>query len=52
VWLARCPDDARAIGQRAAEYIREHHSPARVAGMYWRALTDCYHKTKSAVNAV
>jgi glycosyltransferase involved in cell wall biosynthesis len=51
VWLARCPDDARAIGQRAAGYIREHHSPARVAGLYWRALTDCYHKTKLAVNA-
>ncbi|MBV9771607.1 MAG: hypothetical protein JOZ32_18700, partial [Bryobacterales bacterium] len=49
VWLARFPDDARAIGQRAAEYIRERHSPARVAGLYWRALTDCYHKTKSAV---
>ncbi len=37
VWLARCPDDARAIGQRAAGHIREHHSPARVAGLYWRA---------------
>ena len=52
VWLARCPDDARAIGQRAAGHIREHHSPQRVARLYWRALTDCYHRTKSAVNAV
>jgi glycosyltransferase involved in cell wall biosynthesis len=52
VWLARCPDDCRAIGQRAAEHIREHHAPARVAGLYWRALTDCYHKSKSAVKAV
>src|SRR6202012_2272827 len=42
VWLARCPDDARAIGQRAAEHIREHHAPDRVAKLYCRALTDCY----------
>jgi glycosyltransferase involved in cell wall biosynthesis len=48
VWLARCPGDARAIGQRAAEHIGEHHAPAHVAGLYWRALTDCYHKGKSA----
>jgi hypothetical protein len=47
VWLARCPDDARAIGQRAAEHIREHHAPDRVAKLYCRALTDCYHKSKS-----
>jgi glycosyltransferase involved in cell wall biosynthesis len=52
VWLARCPDAARAIGQRAAAHIREHHAPARVAKLYWQALTDCYHKSKSAVNAV
>lgn len=52
VWLARCPDDARAIGQRAAEHIREHHAPARVAALYWRALEDCYHKSNSAVKAV
>jgi hypothetical protein len=47
VWLARCPGDSRAIGQRAADHIREHHAPARVAGLYWRALTDCYHEGKS-----
>lgn len=47
VWLARCPGDARAIGQRAEEHIREHHAPARVANLYWRALADCYHKSKS-----
>jgi hypothetical protein len=52
VWLARFPDDARAIGQRAAEYIREHHAPARVAALYWRAIEDCYHKSNSAVKAV
>ena len=52
VWLARCPGDARAIGQRAKEYIREHHAPAHVAGLYWRALTDCYDKSKSDVKAV
>ncbi|HEX5227708.1 MAG TPA: hypothetical protein VFW44_08355 [Bryobacteraceae bacterium] len=49
VWLARSPADARAIGWRAQEYIREHHGPARVAQLYWRALSDCYHKSKSAV---
>jgi glycosyltransferase involved in cell wall biosynthesis len=52
VWLARCPGDARAIGQRAAEHIREHHAPARIAGLYWQALTDCYYKGKSAAKAV
>ncbi len=52
VWLARHREDARAIGQRAAAYIRQHHAPARVAQLYWRALQDCYHKSKSAVAAV
>jgi glycosyltransferase involved in cell wall biosynthesis len=52
VWLARCPGDARAIGQRAREHIREHHAPARVAQLYWQALRGCYHKSKSAVTAV
>ncbi len=47
VWLAHCPDDCRAIGQHAADHIREYHSPDRVAQLYWRALTDCYHKGKS-----
>ena len=52
VWLARHPEDSRAIGQRAASYIRQHHAPARVAQLYWQALQDCYHKGKSAVTAV
>jgi glycosyltransferase involved in cell wall biosynthesis len=52
VWLARSPADARAIGQRARDYIRAHHAPARVAGLYWSALADCYHRSKSAVKAV
>lgn len=52
VWLASCPGDSRAIGQRAAEHIREHHAPARIAGLYWRALTDCYYRNKSAPKAV
>lgn len=52
VWLARHPEDARAIGRRAAEHIRQHHAPARVAQLYWQALEDCYHKSKSAVSAV
>ena len=50
-WLARSRDDARAIGRRAAEHIREHHAPERVARLYWRALTDCYHKANSSARA-
>jgi glycosyltransferase involved in cell wall biosynthesis len=48
VWLARSPGDNRAIGLRAEEYIRGHHSPARVAQLYWQALEGCYHRSKSA----
>jgi glycosyltransferase involved in cell wall biosynthesis len=44
VWLARHPDDSRAIGQRAAAYIRQHHAPARAGELYWQALQDCYHR--------
>jgi glycosyltransferase involved in cell wall biosynthesis len=43
LWLARFPDDARAVGQRGADYIREQHAPARAARLYWDALTACYH---------
>jgi len=39
VWLARFPGDARAIGQRAAAHIREFHDPAKVAALYWQALS-------------
>ncbi len=46
VWLARCPRRLRAPSANARpSYIREHHAPARVAGLYWRALTDCYHRS-------
>ncbi len=45
VWLARFPEDARAIGQRAAEYISQFHAVDRVARLYWQALQDCYHKS-------
>jgi glycosyltransferase involved in cell wall biosynthesis len=51
VWLARCPGDARAIGQRAREHIRDQHAPGRVAQLYWQALQGCYHKAKSTVMA-
>jgi glycosyltransferase involved in cell wall biosynthesis len=44
VWLARFPEDARAIGQRAVEHIREFHAVERVARLYWQALQDCYHR--------
>jgi glycosyltransferase involved in cell wall biosynthesis len=43
VWLARFPQDARAIGERAGAYIREFHNPERVADMYWEVLRACYH---------
>jgi len=39
VWLARFPSDARAIGERAATHIREFHDPAKVAALYWQALS-------------
>ncbi len=42
VWLARHPDDAQAIGQRAAAHVRHYHAPDRVAQLYWQALKDCY----------
>jgi len=45
VWLARHPEDSRAIGQRAAAHIRQHHAPARAGELYWQALQDCYHKS-------
>jgi glycosyltransferase involved in cell wall biosynthesis len=44
VWLARHPDDSRAIGQRAADHIRQYHAPSRVAQLYWQTLQACYHK--------
>jgi len=43
-WLARFPEDARAIGRRASAYIREFHAVERVARLYWQAVSDCYHK--------
>ena len=43
LWLARYPEDARAIGQRAAAHVRELHAPERVAGLYWQVLRACYH---------
>jgi glycosyltransferase involved in cell wall biosynthesis len=42
LWLARYPEDARAIGLRAAGHIREHHSLERAADMYWQVLEACY----------
>jgi glycosyltransferase involved in cell wall biosynthesis len=59
VWLARHPDDCRAIGQRAAAHIRQHHAPARVAQLYWKALSGigtperaAIIKDKSAISSV
>ncbi len=45
VWLARYPEDARAMGERARAHIREYHAPERVARLYWQALADCYHRS-------
>jgi len=42
LWLARYPDDATAIGERAAAHIREFHSLDRAAAMYWQVLQACY----------
>ena len=42
VWLARYPNDAQAIGARAAAHIREFHAPERVADLYWKAISGCY----------
>jgi len=43
VWLAKFPEDARAIGGRAARHIREVHGSESAAAMYWQALRACYH---------
>ena len=43
VWLATFPQDAHAIGERAAAHIREFHTPERAADMYWQAVRACYH---------
>jgi glycosyltransferase involved in cell wall biosynthesis len=45
VWLAQFMEDARAVGERGKAYIREFHAPARIAQLYWQALTDCYYRT-------
>ncbi|HTR36992.1 MAG TPA: hypothetical protein VMH80_13890 [Bryobacteraceae bacterium] len=45
VWLARYPQDARAVGERASAHIREYHAPERVARLYWQALADCYDRS-------
>lgn len=45
VWLARFPEDARAIGQCAAGHIREFYAVERIARLYWQVLQDCYHKS-------
>jgi hypothetical protein len=51
VWLARHPDDARAVGERAAAHIRECHAVDLVAALYWQALRDCYHKINLILTA-
>jgi glycosyltransferase involved in cell wall biosynthesis len=50
-WIARFPEDAREIGRRGAEYIRECHAPDRVAALYWAALETCYHEIKGRIQA-
>lgn len=44
IWLARFPNDARAIGDRAAAHIAAHHDPAATARAYAEALAACYHR--------
>jgi len=38
--LASMPQVARAIGERAAAHVREHHGVERVALEYWRVLRE------------
>jgi len=38
IWLSQFPYDRDAIGRRAAEHIRDHHSLDRVAVQFWQAL--------------
>ena len=38
LWLASSPDDARRIGDRAAEYIRQCHGIEEAANKYWDVL--------------
>jgi glycosyltransferase involved in cell wall biosynthesis len=42
LWLARFREDAREIGRRARAQIAEYHDPARVAGLYWRVLSEAW----------
>ena len=44
LWLAEYPGDARAIGERAAEHVRQYNALDRVAGLYQKYLTACYHR--------
>lgn len=44
LWLARHRSDAELIGARAAARIRQDHDPGRAAGLYLKALADCYHR--------
>ena len=37
-WLVSSPQDARAIGSRAAGHIALHHAPATVAAEFWNVL--------------
>ena len=45
LWLSAYPADARAIGQRATAHIRQFHSVDRVAEVYQKYLTACYHRS-------
>ena len=38
--LADSPGDARTIGRRASDYIREFHALDRAAGEFWRVLNE------------
>jgi hypothetical protein len=37
-WLREVPSHARAIGVRAAAYIRQEHAPSSVSAAYWSVL--------------
>jgi len=44
IWLARFPNDARALGERAAAHIFRVHDPSAAARAYASALAACYHR--------
>ncbi len=43
-WAAESRASLLQMGERAATYVRGEHAAERVAGLYWKLLSDCYHE--------